>query len=221
MNAPTELTHDHGLAMDRMYRRQRHIYDASRRFYLLGRNEMLRNLSAMPGQSILEIGCGTGRNLGLAAKLYPATNLFGIDISNEMLKTAQANLSSAEVVQRVELAQGDATNFISQSCFQKQTFDRVYFSYTLSMVQDWQKAIAHAITVLGDQGELHIVDFGQCENWPAPFKRLMFRWLSLFDVAPRQDLQVVLEALAQKHNLKLVFKRSFSGYVWHAVLTPN
>lgn len=221
MNAPTDLTHDHGLAMDRMYRWQRHIYDASRRFYLLGRNEMLSGLGAKPGQSILEIGCGTGRNLALAAKLYPATNLFGIDISNEMLKTAKANLGAAEVEQRVQLAQGDATNFVAQSCFQKRTFDRIYFSYTLSMVPEWQNSIAHALTMLGVHGELHIVDFGQCENWPAPFRRLMFRWLKLFDVNPRQNMQVVLEALAQKHNLKLNFKPSFSGYVWQAVLRPN
>lgn len=152
MNAPTELAHDHGLAMDRMYRWQRHIYDASRRFYLLGRNEMLSGLGAKPGQAILEIGCGTGRNLALAAKLYPATNLFGIDISNEMLKTAKANLGAAEVEQRVQLAQGDATNFVTQSCFQKRTFDRIYFSYTLSMVPEWQNSIAHALTMLGGMG---------------------------------------------------------------------
>jgi S-adenosylmethionine-diacylgycerolhomoserine-N-methlytransferase len=218
MNAPTDLAHDHGLAMDRMYRWQRHFYDASRRYYLLGRNQMLSGLNAKPGQSILEIGCGTGRNLALAAKLYPATHLFGIDISNEMLKTAKANLSAAKVDGRVQLAQGDATNFVAQSCLQKPSFDRVYFSYTLSMVPEWQKAVAHALTLLGDHGELHIVDFGQCENWPAPFKYLMFRWLKLFEVNPRQDMPVVLDELAKKHNLKVKFTRSFSGYVWRAVL---
>ncbi len=218
MNAPAEVIHDHVLAMDRMYRWQRHIYDASRRFYLLGRNEMLRGLDAKPRQSILEIGCGTGRNLALAAKLYPVTDLFGIDISNEMLKTAKANLGTADVKYRVHLAQGDATNFDAQSSFQKQSFDRIYFSYTLSMVPEWQKAIDHALTMLGDHGELHIVDFGQCENWPVPFKRLMFRWLKLFEVNPRQDLPIVLQGFAQKHNLKLDFSRSFSGYVWQAVL---
>jgi S-adenosylmethionine-diacylgycerolhomoserine-N-methlytransferase len=221
MNAPTEFAPDHGVAMDRMYRWQRHIYDASRRFYLLGRNEMLRGLGARPGQSILEIGCGTGRNLAYAAKLYPEANLFGIDISKEMLKTAEANLSAAEVVQRVKLAQGDATNFVSLSCFQNQIFDLVYFSYTLSMVPEWQKAIAHALTMLGDHGELHIVDFGQCENWPVPLKRVMFRWLKLFGVFPRHDLPIVLQEFAVKNDLRLNFTSTFSSYVWRAVLRTN
>ena len=218
MNAPANLTIGHGEAMDRMYRWQRHIYDASRRFYLLGRNEMLQGLAAKPGQSILEIGCGTGRNLALAAKLYPSTQLFGFDISNEMLKTAKANLKSAGVEQNVHLALGDATDFDCEFTFQCKSFDRVYFSYTLSMVPRWQEAIAHALTMLGDKGELHIVDFGQCEKWPKLFKHAIFRWLEIFDVTPRQEMQNVLAAYAKQNNLNLTFEKTYGGYVWLAVL---
>ena len=35
--------------MDRIYRRQRHIYDASRKFYLLGRDELIAELAARLG----------------------------------------------------------------------------------------------------------------------------------------------------------------------------
>jgi len=49
--------------MDRMYRHQRHIYDASRKFYLLGRDALITGLAPPKGGTILEIGCGTGRNL--------------------------------------------------------------------------------------------------------------------------------------------------------------
>ncbi len=58
-------------AMDRMYRFQRHIYDATRRFYLLGRERLIAELDVPPGGSVLEIGCGTGRNLILVARRYP------------------------------------------------------------------------------------------------------------------------------------------------------
>jgi S-adenosylmethionine-diacylgycerolhomoserine-N-methlytransferase len=218
MNARTDLTQDHGLAMDRMYRWQRHIYDASRRYYLLGRNEMLNGIGAKPGQSILEIGCGTGRNLALAAKLYPAARLFGVDISNEMLKTAKANLSSAGVLGQVQLAQGDATNFEAEPRFKARVFDHIYFSYTLSMVPQWQEAIAHALTMLSDTGQLHVVDFGQCESWPLPLKRLMFSWLKHFDVTPRPNMKAVLDACAKQRGLKLEFQTSYSGYVYRGVL---
>ena len=49
--------------MDRMYRHQRHIYDLSRKFYLLGRDEALSRLRPAPSDGVLEIACGTGRNL--------------------------------------------------------------------------------------------------------------------------------------------------------------
>ena len=47
------------IQMDRMYRNQRLIYDATRAYYLLGRDQMLRGLGAGPGDKVLEVGCGT------------------------------------------------------------------------------------------------------------------------------------------------------------------
>ena len=74
--------------MNRMYRRQRHIYDATRRYYLLGRDRLIAGLHPAAGASVLEIGCGTGSNLVHAARLYPDARFFGIDISTEMLTSA-------------------------------------------------------------------------------------------------------------------------------------
>src|ERR1700721_4701598 len=74
--------------MNRMYRRQRHIYDGTRRYYLLGRDRLIATLNPAAGATVLEIGCGTGRNLVLAAGLHPEARFFGIDVSPEMLTTA-------------------------------------------------------------------------------------------------------------------------------------
>ena len=57
--------------MDAIYRYQRYIYDASRKYYLLGRDRMLEELAPAPGGTVLEIACGTGRNLIKAAGRYP------------------------------------------------------------------------------------------------------------------------------------------------------
>ena len=82
---------DAAALMDRMYRRQRHIYDLSRKFYLLGRDEAIARLRPAPGDKVLEIGCGTGRNLVKLAQAYPEARLFGLDVSREMLATAAAS----------------------------------------------------------------------------------------------------------------------------------
>ena len=66
---------DAAALMDRMYRRQRHIYDLSRKFYLLGRDEGIARLRPASGDKMLEIGCGTGRNLVKLAQAYPEARL--------------------------------------------------------------------------------------------------------------------------------------------------
>ena len=74
--------------MDQMYRRQRHIYDLSRKYYLLGRDETIARLGPRPATAVLEIGCGTGRNLIKAARAYPEARFYGLDVSRAMLDTA-------------------------------------------------------------------------------------------------------------------------------------
>ncbi len=57
--------------MDRVYRHQRHVYDLTRKHYLLGRDHLIDRLEPPAGGHVLELGCGTGRNLIAAAKRYP------------------------------------------------------------------------------------------------------------------------------------------------------
>lgn len=208
-------TRDHALHMDRMYRYQRHIYDLTRKYYLLGRDEMIAGLQVPPGGSLLEVGCGTGRNLALARHRFPAAELFGLDISAEMLATARAKLGGQAPLPRLQVA--DATAF-RPADFGQQSFDRVMISYALSMIPDWQAAIDRAIEAVGPHGSLHIVDFGQQDQLPRWFRSALQAWLSRFHVTPRADLQAVLEDRAERFGLRLHFKSIARGYAWHAVL---
>jgi S-adenosylmethionine-diacylgycerolhomoserine-N-methlytransferase len=216
MNAQIESLPGHGEAMDRMYRFQRHIYDVSRRYYLLGRDQLLDRLTLPPGGSILEIGCGTGRNLIGAARRYPDAKLFGVDISQEMLLTALNTMSRMQLERRVTIACADATSFDPMASLGQRRFDRVYFSYTLSMVPEWQAALRHALSLLSHDGELHIVDFGQCENLPRRFRTLLFRWLDLFHVSPRADLGNEVTRLAKANGASSHFEAPYRGYTWLA-----
>ena len=80
--------HSHAELMDGVYRYQRHVYDLTRKYYLLGRDRLIDGLDIPPEGSVLELGCGTGRNLVQAAQAYPRAELCGLDISAEMLETA-------------------------------------------------------------------------------------------------------------------------------------
>ena len=122
---------DAAALMDRMYRRQRHIYDLSRKFYLLGRDEAITRLRPAPGDRVLEIGCGTGRNLVKLAQAYPEARLFGVDVSQEMLATAAASTARAGLASRIALFQADATAFDPRRLFGCACFERVMISYAL------------------------------------------------------------------------------------------
>jgi S-adenosylmethionine-diacylgycerolhomoserine-N-methlytransferase len=205
--------------MNRMYRLQRHIYDATRRYYLLGRDQMIARLRPAPHAGVLEIGCGTGRNLVLAAQRYPHAHFFGVDVSTEMLTSALAAISRRGLAARIRVAHGDAASFDPQLSFGIPSFDHVMISYSLSMIPDWERVVDAAINRLNPGGQLHVVDFGSQERLPGVSRRVLLGWLKLFDVTPRDDLEAVLTRDAKACGAALKFERPFRGYAQYAVLT--
>jgi S-adenosylmethionine-diacylgycerolhomoserine-N-methlytransferase len=204
--------------MNRMYRRQRHIYDATRRYYLLGRDRLIEGLQPAAGEDVLEIGCGTGRNLVLAAQLHPGTRFFGIDVSTEMLTSAISAISRHGLTHRIRVAHGDGTAFDPQALFGVRSFDHIMVSYSLSMIPDWRRVLEAAARNLKPGARLHIVDFGNQERLPGLARALLTRWLAMFDVTPRADLEHVLSAMADRANADLKFERPARGYAQYAVL---
>lgn len=202
----------HATAMDRMYRHTRHIYDLTRKPYLLGRDRLIAELGLEAGGSVLEMGCGTGRNLIAAARAYPKAELYGFDISEEMLKTAKAAVSRAGLADRIHLTQGDATAFDAAAAFGRESFDRVYFSYALSMIPPWRAALARGLSLTHSGGRYSVVDFGFCEGLGALPRAILHGWLKLFHVTPRAALKDELKALARTSGRAFRFERPFGGY---------
>ena len=208
----------HASLMDGVYRRQRHIYDLTRKYYLLGRDRMLNGLDVPPDGTVLEIGCGTGRNVVLASRLYPDASLFGLDISAEMLRTASASLAKEGIAPRARLAQGDAYHFDALALFGRDRFDRVFISYALSMIPGWERAATEALKCLAPGGSLHIVDFGSQERLPGWFRAALRAWLGKFHVSPRDGLRAELERQAQTAGMSLEFTPLYRGYAVYAVV---
>lgn len=204
--------------MDAIYRYQRYIYDASRKYYLLGRDKLLDELAVPAGGSILEVGCGTGRNLILAARRYPDARLYGFDISAMMLETAEQSLARAGLSNRARVAQADATSFDAQALFGTAKFDRVFISYALSMIPPWRQAIPAAMAAVAPGGSLHVVDFGQQAGLPAWFRSGLRAWLAKFSVEPRAELEAALREAARAHGATLEFMRLYRDYAQYGVV---
>jgi S-adenosylmethionine-diacylgycerolhomoserine-N-methlytransferase len=209
---------EHADHMDGIYRYQRYVYDATRKYYLLGRDLLLDELRPPMGGTVLEIGCGTGRNLILAARRYPNAKLYGFDISSVMLETAAANIKRAGFTDRIQLALGDASAFDAEAMFGIGKFDRVFISYALSMIPPWRGVLPLAVDAVAPTGRLHIVDFGQQERLPRWFRSGLRAWLAKFSVEPRADLENELAAVAAERGVSLRFDRLLRGYAEYAVI---
>jgi ubiquinone/menaquinone biosynthesis C-methylase UbiE len=90
----------------------------------------LEKLNARPGEKVLEIGCGTGHCLvALAQAVGDAGKVYGIDLSDEMLKIARENLEKEGLADRVELICEDA----GKLPYAAETLDAIFMSFTLEL----------------------------------------------------------------------------------------
>jgi S-adenosylmethionine-diacylgycerolhomoserine-N-methlytransferase len=205
---------DHGRLMDDVYRYQRYFYDLTRKYYLLGRDHLISHMDVSPGEAVLEIACGTGRNLATIRRHYPDAKLYGMDISEQMLITARAKLGDHAV-----LAQGDACSFEAGPLFGRDRFDHIVLSYSLSMIPDWRAAIAEAARHLAPGGQLHVVDFGTQARLPGWFRRVLLNWLARFHVEPRNDLETAMFEAADQARATAATRPLFRSYAFYGRLT--
>lgn len=90
----------------------------------------LTYLNVQSGETVLEIGFGTGYCLQqIALSVGKSGKVYGIDISEGMLKAARERLRKVTLLDRVELYPGDASNLP----FNTETFDVAFMSFTLEL----------------------------------------------------------------------------------------
>lgn len=207
----------HTELMDRIYRRQRHFYDLTRRLFLPGRDRLLDGMEIRKGDRILEVGCGTARNLIRLAKRHPEARFYGLDASEEMLKTAKRKVAKAGLAERIRLAKCLASELDPAHHFgEDEPFDVVFFSYSLSMMPTCVEALEAALRTLRPGGCLHIVDFWDQKGWFRPLRWALGKWLSLFHVKHRPEIISHLEEVCGRTGGRLAVEPVFGRYAFVA-----
>lgn len=155
MMKPEHTSSDsHNDNLEKYYRFHSLIYDATRWSFLFGRNKLLDNIPDLPSQPhILEIGCGTGKNLDQLQYYFPDADLVGIDLSNSMLEVAENKLEQSDQIKLIKAKYGSKN-------LQLEPFDLIICSYSLTMVgngiEDIMVQIADDLT---PHGYIAVVDF--------------------------------------------------------------
>lgn len=204
--------------MNAMYKWTRHVYDASRKYYLLGRDHLIEHIKPNRNNIVCEVGCGTARNLIKLQKRYPETVFVGLDASDEMLKTAQTNVRKSDLDEQLIIKQSFAQTFDQNTLFNlNKPIDRFVFSYALSIIPPWRESIDHALKLLPEGGEMHIVDFGEMKDQPEWFRKFIFWWLDKFHVYSKPEILEYLKRLEFEKSGTLEVTHLYKGYAYYAV----
>jgi ubiquinone/menaquinone biosynthesis C-methylase UbiE len=142
------------------YRRCAGRYDlTSRLYYLLGvRQRALRRtaveaLRLRPGDTVAEVGCGTGLNFPFIERaIGPGGRLIGVDLTDAMLARARRRVH-AHRWRNVTVVQGDAARFRFPA-----GLDAILSTYALSLVPECAEVIARGCAALAPGGRWVVLD---------------------------------------------------------------
>lgn len=140
--------------LEKYYRMHSVIYDWTRWSFLFGREKLLDLIPDLPpNPRILEVGCGTGKNLRNLEYLFPDGDIYGIDLSGDMIRQARKKVYNEQKIQLINGAYGD-------SLFQFKPFNLILLSYSLSMLGTQTEDIMQQVhTDLAPGGYIAVVDF--------------------------------------------------------------
>jgi S-adenosylmethionine-diacylgycerolhomoserine-N-methlytransferase len=147
----------HAQRLEAFYAPQADGYDAFRERLLHGRQELIRQLPVRRGQRVIELGGGTGRNLEFfGPRIHGFASVEVVDLCPALLQVAsrRADRITAGAPRNIWVIEADASEYRPAN-----PPDCVYFSYALTMIPDWRRAIDNAVQMLAPGGTLGVVDF--------------------------------------------------------------
>ncbi len=170
----TDSTREHLIGT---YRRKAKHYDLTSRFYPAPgypqRAHRLRAVQALglrPGDSVVDIACGTGLNFSLIERLIgPEGRIVGVDLTDAMLAQAQRRIET-HGWSNVSLVQADAAEFDFPA-----EVDAILSTWALTQVPECGDVIAHGAAALSGGGRWVVLDLKAPDNAP--------RWLAQFGTA--------------------------------------
>jgi demethylmenaquinone methyltransferase / 2-methoxy-6-polyprenyl-1,4-benzoquinol methylase len=155
---------------DREIRSQNNYDRLSRWYDLLAepskrslREAALKKLDIKPGESVLDIGSGTGQALiTMARALQPKAYNYGLDISEGMNQVAKGKINETNLLERISLVTGGSVNLPFQQSF----FNAILMSFTLELFSTYEISLVlkECQRVLQFEAKICVVGLNRVEN---------------------------------------------------------
>ena len=201
-----------------LYRKRARNYDfTANLYYLIGcretkyREMAISESGLKPGDTVIEIGCGTGLNFKYVRQFIgDSGQLIGVDLTDAMLEQAESRVNK-NGWGNIRLVQSDAAKYSFPG-----NIDGVFSTFALTLIPEYQTVIARASDALVDSGRFVLLDFKKPERWPL--------WVAKLGVAITRPFGVTLDLAERKpwEVMKSYFRKVtvtdlYGGFVYIAV----
>jgi ubiquinone/menaquinone biosynthesis C-methylase UbiE len=149
------------------------------RLFFQPSHRMLLETLTPRDRRILDIGCGTGLFAVRALERFPRAEVWGLDLSDGMLRQGQARRQAA--AGRFHLVQGDSERLP----FADNTFDAVTCTHSFHHYPHQRRVVAEMHRVLRPGGRLLIIDGDRDRFWG----RFLFNFVVVMMEGPVRHLR--------------------------------
>lgn len=188
-------------------------------FRLLGfrirtyRKIAVERLHLTPGDTVVDLGCGTGLNFGLLEEqIGPEGTIVGVDLSESMLRKARWRIDKSKW-ENITLVCADMSGYSMPP-----ETDAVLSTLALTMAPDYDEIIERAANTLDSGKRLSIFELKKPELWPAWLVHAMIVLLKTYGTRPAHAERTPWFSV-QKHFSKFQMDEYYFGAAYVATGT--
>jgi ubiquinone/menaquinone biosynthesis C-methylase UbiE len=200
------------------YRKRARSYDfAVWTYRLIGlREKMYRQhtvdaLSLKPGDTVVDLACGTGLNFHLLQPLITNRGkIIGVDLTDAMLEVAQRKTRSAGW-NNIDFVQADIAEYEFPA-----GIAGIISTFAISLVPNFDKVIHRGAEALKPGGRMALLDIKTPERWPTWMAKLTAGINRPFGVTLETTMRCPWESL-QKYLQEVSYREYFFTYLYLSV----